>query len=70
MVIEYNGTVGNGGCFMGSGPIVLFCLSFCADLNFFLHNVSAIVSYDRKELLDIRTAITNLDLDDDFYFNE
>lgn len=28
------------------------------------------VSYDRKELLDIKTAITNLDLYEDFYFNE
>ena len=37
---------------------------------FFLHNVSAIVSYDWKELLDIRTAVTNLNLDEDFYFNE
>ena len=33
---------------------------------FLVHNASAIVSYDRKWVLDIRTAITNLD----FYFNE
>ena len=26
--------------------------------------------FDRKKLLDVRTAITNLDLDEDFYFNE
>jgi hypothetical protein len=29
----------------------------------FVHNVAAAVSYDRKELLDIRTAITHLKLD-------
>ncbi|KAK6328708.1 hypothetical protein J4Q44_G00006860 [Coregonus suidteri] len=28
------------------------------------------ISYDRKELLDIRTAITHLVLDKDFFFNE
>jgi hypothetical protein len=31
---------------------------------------SATVSYDRKELLDIRTAITHLELDKDFFFKE
>ena len=39
-------------------------------LIYFVNNVSAIVSYDRKELLDIRTVINSLDLDEDFYFNE
>ena len=40
-------------------------------LTYFLHNVSATVSYDpRKELLDIRTAITHLVLDKDFFFKE
>jgi hypothetical protein len=29
-----------------------------------------LVSYDRKELLDIRTAITHLELDKVFFFNE
>ena len=28
------------------------------------------VSYDRKELLDIRTSITHLVLDEDFFFSE
>ena len=32
-------------------------------VNYFVHNVSATVSYGRKELLDIRTAITHLGLD-------
>jgi hypothetical protein len=30
-------------------------------------NVAATVSYDRKELLDIRTAITHLELDEDVF---
>jgi hypothetical protein len=34
---------------------------------FFVHNVSATVSYGRKELLDIRTAITHLGLDKSFF---
>ena len=42
-----------------------FCYFFYAD-----HNVSAIVSYDSKQFLDMRTAITKLDLDEHFYFNE
>ena len=37
---------------------------------FFAHNVSGIISYDRKQLLDISTAITNLNLDQHFYFNK
>ena len=36
----------------------------------FVHNVAATVSYDGKELLDIRTAITHLELDSDSFFNE
>ena len=39
-------------------------------ITYFLHNVDATISYDRKELLDIRTAITHLELDKDFFFNE
>ena len=35
-----------------------------------MHNVAAAISYDRKELLDIRTAITHLKLDKYFFFNE
>ena len=37
---------------------------------YFVHNVAATVSYDRKELLDIRTAITHHELDKEFLFNE
>ena len=39
-------------------------------VTYFVHNVSATVCFDRKELLDIRTAITHLELDGDFFFNE
>lgn len=38
-------------------------------LTFLVRNVSAIVSYNQKWLLDIRMAITNLHLDEDVYFN-
>jgi hypothetical protein len=36
----------------------------------FVHNDIATVSYELKELLDNRTAITHLELDKDFFFNE
>ena len=39
-------------------------------VTYFVNNVSAAIFYDRKELLDIRTAITHLELDEDFFFNE
>ena len=39
-------------------------------LTYFVHNVSATVSYDRNKLLEIRTAITHLTLKDHFFFNE
>ena len=45
---------------------VLFAL-FVTSL---IHSVSVTISYDRKELLDIRTAITHLKLDEEFSFNE
>ena len=48
-----------------------FCVCFFTlFVTYFVHNVSATVSYDRKELLDIRTAITRLELDEHFFFNE
>ena len=43
---------------------------FVLFVTYFVHNVSSIVSYDRKELLDIRTVITNPVLDKYFSFNE
>ena len=36
----------------------------------FVYNVSEIVSYGKKELLDIRTAITHLGLDKDFFLQQ
>jgi hypothetical protein len=46
------------------------CVFFALFVTFFVHNVSASISYDRKELLGIRTAITHLGLDKYFFFNE
>ena len=39
-------------------------------LALFVYNVSATVSYDQKALLDIRTAITHLVLDESFLLKE
>jgi hypothetical protein len=48
-------------------PNQLCCCVFCLVLfaTYFVHNVSATVSYGKKELLDMRTAITHLGLDKD-----
>jgi hypothetical protein len=43
-----------------------FVCFFMLVLTFLVQNVSAIISYDRKWLLDIRAAITNLDLNEEF----
>ena len=42
-----------------------FVCVFKMFLTYFVYNVDATVSYDRKELLDIQTAITHLKLDKD-----
>jgi hypothetical protein len=47
-----------GVSFTGSWPIVLFCVFLCTDLTFFYIMFPPIISYDQKELLDIRTAIS------------
>jgi hypothetical protein len=47
-----------------------FVSFFALFVTYFVHNVAATVSYDRKELLDIRTAITYLELDKSFFFTE
>ena len=49
-------------------PNQLCCFDsfFALFVTCFVHNVDATVSYDRKELLDIRTANTHLELDEDF----
>ena len=43
----------------------IFCV-FCFALfvTYFVHNVAATVSYTRKDLLDIRTVFTHLELDE------
>jgi hypothetical protein len=45
------------------------CL-FVLFVTYFVHNVSATVTYDRKELLEMRTAITHLVLKENYFFNE
>jgi hypothetical protein len=42
---------------------------FTLFVTYFVHNVSTTVSYGKKELLDIRTAIIHLRLDKDFFYN-
>ena len=44
---------------------------FALFVTYFVHNVTATVSYDQKELLDIRTAVTHHRLAESFFsFNE
>ena len=43
---------------------------FALFVTYFVHNVSATVTYGKKELLDIRTAITHLGLDKDFFLQQ
>jgi hypothetical protein len=50
-------------------PCYYVCF-FALFVTCFVHNVAATVSYDRKELLDIRTGITHFKLDEEFFFNE
>ena len=47
-----------------------FVCFFTLFATYFVHNVAATISYDRKDLLDIRTAITHLKLDKINVFNE
>ena len=47
-----------------------FVCFFTLFVTYFAHNVDATVSYSWKELLDIRTAITHLELDKYFFFSE
>lgn len=58
--------------FYGSPTDCVFLFVYLRSLWFiFVHNVAAIVSYDRKEPLDIRTAITHHGLAENFFtFNE
>ena len=57
--LNENGDKGDGSHF--TITILCYCVCCCAlFVTYFVHNVSATVSYDRKEFLDIRTAITHL----------
>ena len=47
-----------------------FVCFFALFVTCFVHNVATTISYDRKEFLDIRTGITHLKLDEEFFFNE
>ena len=58
----------NGSSFTGAQPIVLLCGGFFS--HFLKRNVSATVSYGKKELLGIRTEITHLGLDKDFFLQQ
>lgn len=59
-----DGAAVDSSCFTG------FCVFIFPCYFGILHNVSTIISYAQKLLLDIKTAITNLDLDEGFYFHE
>ena len=48
----------------------IMCFYFALFFTYFVHNVSATVSYSKKELLDIRTVITHLGSDKYFFFNK
>ena len=41
---------------------------FMCFFTLFVLNVASTVSYDQKELLDIRTVVTHLNLDKDLFF--
>jgi hypothetical protein len=47
-----------------------FVCFFTLFVTYFVHNVSATATYDQIEILVIRTEITHLELDKDFFFNE
>ena len=52
-------------------PFILVCsFFFTLFVTHSVHKVAATISYDRKELLDIKTVIPHLELDKDFFFNE
>ena len=49
---------------------MLLCVFFTLFVTYFVHNVWANVLYGKKDLLDIRTAITHLGLDKDFFLQQ
>jgi hypothetical protein len=50
-------------------PCYFVCF-FTLFVSCFVHNVTATFSYNRKELLDIRTTIAYLKLNEEFFFIE
>ena len=63
-----HGTKGDG-CRFTIRNQLCYCVCFFAlFLTYFVHNVSATVCYDRKELLEIRTAITHPVLEEYVFF--
>ena len=67
---EYNGAGGDGCRFTAPNQLCYFVHFFALFITNFVHNVASSVYYDRKELLDIRTEISHLELDNIFFFNE
>ena len=61
--------VGLRSYWLSTNPAILFVF-FTLFVTCFVHNVATTVSYDWKELLDIRTGIVHLKLDEEFFFNE
>ena len=61
-----NGAGGGSEPVKGSHQLCYVCC-FALFVTYFVHNVAATVSYDRKEHLDIRTVITHLTLDKDVF---
>jgi hypothetical protein len=47
-----------------------FVCFFALFITYFVDNVAATVFYNRKKILENRTAITHLELDEEFIFNE
>ena len=56
--------------FWAHNQLFYFVCFFALFVTYFLHNVTATFSYDRKDILDIRTVITHFELDQDFFFNK
>ena len=61
--------VGRAAVLLALNQSCYFVCFFALFVTCFVHNVAATVSYDRKELLNIRTGIVHLKLDKEFFFN-
>ena len=68
-----NGTGGEAAILRAPNQLCYFVCFFALFVTHFVHvadTISYTISYDQKELLDIRTAITHLKLDKDVLFND